>query len=311
MRLNRTYSDETDLPSEPSVFRFVMLCIPIILTLSSCRKYMGVPAPSATTPPDLTSCTRIEITYLPSTLMYFFPSSSMQRLLSPDEKNYLQTTDRIIIEDSEAIKDFAYDISRAVYEGPASRSLGIANAANVLCYRDREPLTSLFLIGGLIQTEDGHEFEFRAVKTNWRVIRPKIWSLEMRVRCGGSLLGLRSHLPGYFQDKEPYPPSEKWCDAIVRTLRAKNYSKEYIATLFSCPSIDKGKCHYAMNPNCKPNSSLDTVLFFETKAGWNQHGGPELFTFDNHDPKGGCVIDNYGTVKFIRTEEEFRQLRWE
>jgi hypothetical protein len=29
------------------------------------------------------------------------------------------------------------------------------------------------------------------------------------------------------------------------------------------------------------------VLLFETKAGWNQHGGPELFTFDNHDPKGG------------------------
>ena len=48
----------------------------------------------------------------------------------------------------------------------------------------------------------------------------------------------------------------------------------------------------------------------ELKAGWNQHGGPELFTFDNHDPRGGCVLLNDGTVKFIRTEEELKQLRW-
>ena len=52
------------------------------------------------------------------------------------------------------------------------------------------------------------------------------------------------------------------------------------------------------------------VLLFETKAGWNQHGGPELFTFDNHDPKGGHVLLKNGTVKFIRTEDELRQLRW-
>jgi hypothetical protein len=64
-----------------------------------------------------------------------------------------------------------------------------------------------------------------------------------------------------------------------------------------------------MNPNCEPNSPPDMVLLFETKAGWNQHGGPELFTFDNHDPRGGCVLLNDGTVKFIRTEEELHQSR--
>jgi hypothetical protein len=52
------------------------------------------------------------------------------------------------------------------------------------------------------------------------------------------------------------------------------------------------------------------VLLFETKAGWNQYGGSELFTFDNHEPRGGCVLLNDGTVKFIRTTEELRQLRW-
>jgi competence protein ComEC len=54
----------------------------------------------------------------------------------------------------------------------------------------------------------------------------------------------------------------------------------------------------------------DPVLLFETKAGWNQHAGPELFTIDNHDPKGGCVVLSNGTVKFIRSEQELRQLRW-
>lgn len=39
--------------------------------------------------------------------------------------------------------------------------------------------------------------------------------------------------------------------------------------------------------------------------------GPTLFTFDNHDPGGGFVCLNDGTVKFIRTQAELRQLRWQ
>jgi len=75
-----------------------------------------------------------------------------------------------------------------------------------------------------------------------------------------------------------------------------------------CPSVRQS--HYAMNPDCDPNSPPDTVLLFETKTGWNQYGGPELFTFDNHNPKGGCVLLNDGTVKFIRTEEDLHSLHW-
>ena len=43
-------------------------------------------------------------------------------------------------------------------------------------------------------------------------------------------------------------------------------------------------------------------------ASWRK--GRELFAFDNHDPRGGCVLLNDGTVKFIRTEEELHALRW-
>ena len=79
---------------------------------------------------------------------------------------------------------------------------------------------------------------------------------------------------------------------------------------WSCPSEGSKDAHYAMNPDCHFASPPDMVLLFETTPGWNQHGGPELFTFDNHDPKGGCILLNDGTVKFIRTEEELMQLRW-
>lgn len=144
-----------------------------------------------------------------------------------------------------------------------------------------------------------------------------------------------------------YPDPNQWCDAIVKALQNRYFSYPYwwgkrskrtysdtdIADRFTCPSVrqpaeaeDTGTCpsepnlpklikplwesHYAMNPNCELNSPPDMVLLFETKAGWNQHGGPELFTFDNHDPRGGCVFLNDGTIKFIRTKEELHQLRW-
>jgi hypothetical protein len=137
-----------------------------------------------------------------------------------------------------------------------------------------------------------------------------------------------------------------WCDTIVEHYRSKRtnaeigsdeivrmYPDTYIARVFTCPGIhacpdvldyrsiirdasastqpvDTWISDYTMNPNCRVDSPKDVVFLFESKPGWNQHGGPELFTFDNHDPRGGLVLFNDGTVKFIRTEEELKQLRW-
>ena len=274
----------------------------------TCRQYSH--QPKHPSPPDLSNCTRIEIAYLPSTLEYFFPSASSQGLLSTAEIQYLKSVKRIVVEDRKTIKAFAYDVSRAVYQGPASRSLGIANAAHVLCYRGGEQQTDFIMMGGLIQTKDDHEFQFHRIRTDWQMITPKIWPFEVRVECRGNLRELRRYFPKYFQNEQKYPPPEKWCDVIVRTIHSQYGSAKSRVGVFRCPSVHKGKCNYAINPNCGPNSPLDTVLVFETKAGWNQHGGPELFTFDNHDPKGGCVLLNDGTVKFIRTQEELQQLRW-
>ncbi len=291
-------------------FRIVVLCAFVFLALPACREHMAQPTSMAPSPPDLSHCTRIEIAYFPSTLKYFFPGASVQWLFSPEERGCLESLKKIVVHDRETIRRFAQDVGAAEYQGPNNRSYGIANAAHVICYREDEQLTSFIMIGGSIQTQDGHEFQFRTNGTNWQAIHPRISQLQMRLDCAGNLRSLRRHLPQYFQGKKPYPASPEWCDVIVRDLRSRYGSAKNRVEFLMCPSVREGKCHYAMNPNCKPNSPLDTVLFFETKAGWNQHGGPELFTFDNHDPKGGCVLLNDGTVKFIRTKEELQQLRW-
>jgi hypothetical protein len=136
------------------------------------------------------------------------------------------------------------------------------------------------------------------------------------------------------QSIRPHLDPNHWCDMIVEQYRKPPdvYPDTFIAAVFTCPRghaspdlwsrlhearasvpsppVDTWTSDYAMNPNCREGSPKDMVFVFESKPGWNQHGGPDLFTFDNHDPKGGLVLLNDGTVKFIRTEEELKQLRW-
>lgn len=112
-----------------------------------------------------------------------------------------------------------------------------------------------------------------------------------------------------------YPAPPRWCDAMGWAFTGMKIGSERHEInekmkVHVCPAVGEGMSTYALNPNCRYDSPPDMVLLFETKAGWNQHGGPELFTFDNHDPKGGCVLLNDGTVKFVRSEEELHNLRW-
>jgi len=82
-----------------------------------------------------------------------------------------------------------------------------------------------------------------------------------------------------------------------------------IEKCFICPANKKGRCHYAMNPNCEPKSPSDMVLLFETKDGWNQFGGPEILTLENHNGKGCNVLFNDRHVEFVKIEQ-LGQLKW-
>jgi hypothetical protein len=277
------------------------------------RRYPGF------TPPDLSHCTRVEIRYQPSMFEYFFPYDGQQRLLSLEEKRYLQSEKLIVVDDPEDLKALASEVSNQI------NSIGgivcERSNAKVVCYRDDEMLTSFTVYDDTtIETDQKQRIKYRRILQSLRKLTPHIQPLELRMQCAANLKNLwyryrlyqnatKSIRVGLFRRrKSPYPVPNKWCDAILRAYWQK--TDEYTLQPLKCPSSGEGKCHYAMNRNCKLDSPPDMVLLFETKAGWNQHGGPELFTFDNHDPKGGCVLLNDGTVKFIRTKEELQQLRW-
>jgi len=270
--------------------------------------------------PDLTPCTRVEIECKPSTLEYFFPYEGQQSLLNQAEIRSLRSLRTIVMEDQEQLKALACDVNEGVYSDGLVRQRRIAH---VMCYRDDERLNSFTIYNDAsILNEGKYRFLYFDGFPSLRMLTPQIQPYELRVRCAANLRNLWHRLRLYQKAEKTrlmgsshkvemaYPAPTKWCDDIVKAYRSIRMLDKDLMRPHMCPDAGEGKCHYAMNPNCKPNSPGDMVLLFETKGGWNQHGGPELFTFDNHDPRGGCVLLNDGTVKFIRTTEELRQLRW-
>ncbi len=273
-------------------------------------------------PPDLSSCTRVEIAYHPSMLQYFYPSESHQSLLSYSEKRYLRSQQTSVVTDPDHLKSLAAAVAWGHYGGIIVEGA----KASVECYTVDERTVSFAVYGERsIQTEAKECFSYAYGLPSLRKLTSQIQPFELRLGCAGNLRNLWYRLRLYHLSPNisvpgpggsrggvgAYPASYEWCNGIIQAFDGlSSMLTDALMEPCSCPGAGEGKCHYAMNPDCEPNSPGDMVLLFETKAGWNQHGGRELFTFDNHDPKGGCVLLNDGTVKFIRSEEELHALRW-
>jgi len=281
--------------------------------------------------------------YYPSTLDYVVLNPGGQSLFSRAEKTYMESHETFTTNDEARIKAFALALKLGFYKGLTRRRPTYMPSVYVTCYHNEKRLVSFYLIDRTVITEHKRKFEYLTDLPNLEIIEPlKMQQFRLRRYCARNMERLR--LAGPLRDEKVsvYPDGNQWCDAIVQFCRnqysirdgvkVRRITEEWISETIVCPSVRKRgyadnsrvpnksnskeqpvpllECHYAMNTNCEPNSPPDTVLLFETKAGWNQHGGPELFTFYNHDPKGGCVVLNDGTVKFIRTREELQQLRW-
>jgi len=125
--------------------------------------------------------------------------------------------------------------------------------------------------------------------------------------CGYKCKHIRQLIMRYAGDHNGnFPSPQNWCDALT--------SEGHINKVdLICPWVrrksNNGLCNYAINPDCEPNSPNDIVLLFETKGGWNQHGGPELISFNNHVRKGANVLFNDGHVEFIKPNE-VGKLKW-
>lgn len=124
--------------------------------------------------------------------------------------------------------------------------------------------------------------------------------------CLGNLRQLGLCLRMYADEHEGrYPPAERWCDVLV----AEYGEHKDFNDVFRCPGDREGPCSYAMNPNADPNGAGDVVLLFESKPGWNQHGGPELLTTENHKGQGCSVSFVDVSGRFVKADE-VAQLKW-
>jgi prepilin-type processing-associated H-X9-DG protein len=124
-----------------------------------------------------------------------------------------------------------------------------------------------------------------------------------QILCGTNLSRLGTAIRLYSDENDgKYPISSRWCDLL---LQGGHVTEKHLV----CESAKHGRCHYAMNPNCEPNSPGGMVLLFETEGGWNQSGGPEILTTENHAGKGCNVLFNDGSVKFVEPEE-LGKLKW-
>ncbi len=104
-----------------------------------------------------------------------------------------------------------------------------------------------------------------------------------------------------------YPTADKWCDLLLQ--HAGITEKQFVCR-GAFKKGNKKPCHYAINPNTEPNSPEDIVLLFETNGGWNQFGGPELLTTENHKGNGCNVLFNDGSIEFVKPER-LGELKWE
>jgi hypothetical protein len=308
-------------------------------------------------PPDLTSCTRIDVRYANGALNYFFPDSSIQKgVFNEEEREQIRSYDRWTVTDHAQIEAFAQQASQGTYRGWRWSLLALIAETipptRIVGYRpwDGRVSFSVYSIHGsstiraggrLFGYDSPHSLSLASLDP------PALERLRARCDCGRRLYHLRfwGLDPGMGRPRPNVDPNH-WCDTIVENYRKyftnaeRNSDKQvrmfpdtFIAKVFTCPRthassalfgcssrmhearapsppVDTWISDYAMNPNCREDSPKDMVLLFESKPGWNQPGGPELFTFDNHDPKGGLVLLNDDTVKFIRTEEELKQFRW-
>jgi prepilin-type processing-associated H-X9-DG protein len=81
---------------------------------------------------------------------------------------------------------------------------------------------------------------------------------------------------------------------------------------FVCKGAKEGPCNYALNKyiaDLGTTSDPDIVVFFETYPGWNQIGGPEILTTENHKGDGCNVVFLDSHVEFIYTRD-IHKLKW-
>ncbi len=134
----------------------------------------------------------------------------------------------------------------------------------------------------------------------------KTRQLAQRIHCQANVKGLGCAMQVYANDyNEKYPASLQWCDLLIKY-------EDVQKAQFNCAAAEKGTCNYAMNKNIEKfgvASPAQMVLLFESKPGWNQAGGLELLTTDNHCGEGCNILFNDGHTEFVK-RADLNNLLW-
>jgi prepilin-type processing-associated H-X9-DG protein len=135
----------------------------------------------------------------------------------------------------------------------------------------------------------------------------KVRALAYKEICSINLSGLNIAMMCYANDyKNMYPTSSKWCDLLIEKSGVSPKQ-------FQCKgALHDGRCNYAMNKNIEKlgyKAPADMVVLFESGPGWNQNGGPELLTTDNHKGEGCNVLFVDSHVEFVKIED-IGNLKW-
>jgi prepilin-type processing-associated H-X9-DG protein len=130
--------------------------------------------------------------------------------------------------------------------------------------------------------------------------------IAIRMVCGTNMHNLGRAMLIYANDHDGFPTTSKWCDLLIEHA-------EVDPSLFRCKGAFEGPCNYAMNTNLEnfdmANAPPDMVFLFETKPGWNQAGGPEMLTTDNHQGEGCNILFADNHVEFVKTRD-LDKLKW-
>ena len=130
--------------------------------------------------------------------------------------------------------------------------------------------------------------------------------IAFRQVCGTNLRQIGIVMTMYAEENNQYPAADRWCDLLLEHAEITKNS-------LRCPSAPEGPCNYAMNKNIEKldlnNAPPDMVLLFETSPGWNQSGGPEILTTENHQDDGCNILFADGRVEFVK-RKNLKDLKW-
>ena len=134
-----------------------------------------------------------------------------------------------------------------------------------------------------------------------------------RINCVNNMKQLALAVRMYAGEHEDqFPPAARWCDAIQGgnpALGGIGASK-----VFQCPAEPGQPCSYAFNAKLDRKSEREinpqTVMLFESEAGWNSSGGADKLKPHPHSARAVNVAFADGSVHQLPLSQ-LSTLRWD